>query len=261
MIEDYTKALEEYRFAEAADIIQNFVWAQFCDWYIELAKRRISQEQVKKILSFVMEKILRLLHPYMPFVTEEIWHRMGYQGRLIVAEWPEPPKGFFSDEAEKDMELAIQIVRGIREIRSRVNLKKNFSLEATLSFHSERTLSSLTRTSEIIKFIGGLAKLQAGLKIPKPKRVLSLVGKDFSLYLAFGEALDLKSELARHQDKLLKLQEQRRRLESLLANQNFLSSAPPEVIEEQQTRVKSLQSQLETLSEIIQELKKLSQES
>ncbi len=117
--ESVTRALEGYRFNEAANMLYEFFWHQFCDWYLELAKPEIEKERVRGILIHVLEKTLRLLHPFMPFVSEEIWQMLPHEGpSIMVAPWPEVDRGLIDVDCEREMDLIMKEVTVIRNMRS-----------------------------------------------------------------------------------------------------------------------------------------------
>jgi valyl-tRNA synthetase len=253
-IEDYTNALESYQFGTAAQIIYHFIWSEFCDWYIELAKRRLGSPDVRKILGYVLNTSLRMLHPLMPFVTEEIWqHGYSAEGVLMKARWPEPLEHWINPGLERNMQRLFKIVRGIREIRHRINLPQNIPLSAMLSTNPEmQPWFEIGR--DIISFLGHLDRLDIGVQIAKPAHSATLVEEGYILYIPLEGRIDIEAELLRQRSVKQGLQRRISVLRQKLGKREFIARAPTEVVESQQKRLGELEAQLRLIEGIIADL-------
>jgi len=253
--------MEEYQFGEAARHIYNFLWGEYCDWYIEISKLPLyrggeeTKRKVQGVLVQVLEQTLRLLHPFMPFITEELWQRLPHQGEsLIIAPWPEP--GQRDLEAEEEMELIMEMVRAIRNVRSEYKVAPSRYIEAIIVTDDWQDL--ILSQAEIINTLARIAP--EGLVIASsleevPAKALALAIRDVEIYLPLKGMVDLEREERRLTRELEEVEEEIARTQKLLSNQGFLSKAPPAVVEREREKLahhlerrRGLEGQLERLS-------------
>jgi valyl-tRNA synthetase len=260
LITDVNRLMADYQFGEAGRQIRDFLWSEFCDWYIEITKNRLygtdpqARQSARQVLVYVMERTLRLLHPFMPFVTEEIWQHLPHPGEaLIVAAWPEA--GAVDEAIEKDMELVMDIVRAIRNARSEYNVEAGHPVEAIIAAGEQATLLedqralliSLARVNEATLAI-------AGLLAEKPQQALALVIGGVEVYLPLAGLVDLDAERQRLTKEIKETEEAIARSEGLLSREGFRDKAPAQVVAREEerladhrVRVEKLQARLKTL--------------
>ena len=238
-----TQLINDYQFGEAGRKIYDFLWGEYCDWYIEISKIRLygedqaAKEKAKRVLVYVLEKTLRLLHPFMPFLTEEIWQHLPHEGEaLIVAPWPEA--GPLDEQAEAEMMLLMEIIRAIRNARAEYNVEPGRRIaaimvagEALPLLEAHRDLFiTLARISEDALTIA--SRLDA-----KPSHALTLVIGGIEVYLPLAGMVDLEAEQKRLQGELAKTASEIARVEALLNNERFMAKAPAEVIERERAKL------------------------
>jgi valyl-tRNA synthetase len=239
---DVTAALENYRFDEAANRIYHFVWGTFCDWYLEIIKPiLLSNEPVRDetrgAAAWVLDQILHLLHPFMPFITEELWEKLSHlrATRLISAEWPSYDSALRDAHAEAEMNWLVKLVSDIRAARTEMNVPPATQLRlvikdaksvtaARVETHRE-TLTKLARLSEIAFDDSASAKGALQVVVDEATYILPLAG-----------VLDVASEKQRLAKEIAKLKSEVAKLDAKLGNEGFLAKAPPEVVEEQRER-------------------------
>jgi valyl-tRNA synthetase len=248
--------LETYRFDEAANYLYQFVWHEFCDWYIELAKPRLAPETdpggaaaTRATMVTTLETTLRLLHPFMPFITEEIWQKLPHKGDTIVlAQYPQKQKNSDEDQAvdrarEDLMEEIIDIITAIRSIRSNFNVSPAQRLEAGLTTATLGHADRIERHgSADIKRLAKLSDFQVGPHIEAPRLALKTSRPVGELFIVL-EGVDLLKEQARIQKSYSEANTEYLRLDAKLRNPDFGRKAPEEVIADHETRRKEAEQQ------------------
>jgi len=259
------RKLFEFDMAQASGALYHFVWNDFCDWYIELVKPVVagggaSGETARKVLFHVLENILRLLHPFIPFVTEEIWQKLsGYaqdtkpSESLMRASWPaeaETREG--SDEACKAIALLEETVGGLRDLRVALNIAPSQQLAAVIVAPDERAREIFSRFEPQIKKLGRLEALETRPVFQKDRTVMGRTFADFEIFIRIEGVVDPAKEKERIAKKI---EEARRYIQSIsgkLANENFVRNAPAEVVDEEREKLentkKILKAQEETLA-------------
>jgi valyl-tRNA synthetase len=243
-VETVTKAIEDYRFNEAANAAYDFVWGTFCDWYLELAKPILTGEdegakiETRATAAYVLDQILKLLHPFMPFVTEELWAETGKIGPkrdklLILTEWPDM-KGLEEPAATAELDWLIALVSGIRSVRQEMNVPGGAKIRLVVVGAGEETgtrveahLGSLTRLAR-------LETVDYASDVPPESAQIVLGEAVFALPLA--GVIDIAAERARLQKDMAKEDGEIDKIDRKLGNEQFVAKAPPEVIEEQRQR-------------------------
>ena len=254
--------MEDGDFGMAANKIYDFAWSEFCDWYIELSKGRLMGEDeeqkrnVRGVLLYVLEGLLKLLHPFMPFLTEEVYqHLPEHDGMLILARWPEVKAEYAFETEERQMEGLMEIIRAIRNLRSEMNVQAgrrthvtlipDAGWESTLAI-AEPYLQRLAYASDVA--IGG-KDAQAG------EKVVSAVCAAGEIRIPLGDLVDLQKELARLEKERKNLEGEIARAQGKLNNPGFLSKAPAQLVEQEREKLKTTQSMLEALDARIKDLK------
>jgi len=260
LISEVNRLIEQYQFGEAGRQLHEFLWGEFCDWYIEMAKvvlygeDKTAVKRTQDILVYVLERTLRLLHPFMPFVTEEIWQHLPHEGEaLIVAPWPEP--GFLDQVAETEMQSIMEMVRAIRNARAEYGVEPSHSIAAIIVAGEKHELISaqaaiITRLARIdaakLRIVDELAK--------RPSKALALVVSDYEVFLPLAELVDMERERVRLASELEKLQQEIARAEKLLGNQAFVSKAPAEVVNKERAKLEDYRRRYNKLEERLRSL-------
>jgi valyl-tRNA synthetase len=247
-LDSVERCLAEYKFNEAANIIYEFIWHEFCDWYIEIAKSAITEKKVQVVLYKVLEKSLRMLHPFMPFITEEIWQELPrskdvHGDSIMIQPWPHVQKQMISIEAQSDMTCLIDVVTAIRNIRSVWNIEPRREMSAVINIRDKKDEEFLNKNMEMIKRLSRLSGLSVG-KIAKPKNSAAAVVGTFEVYVPLEGVIDLEKERARLKKDEEKLAGEIKSISARLKDKNFTSKAPEDVIEKQKARKAELELQI-----------------
>ena len=262
LIADVTRLLDEYNFGEAGRQMYEFFWSEFADWYIEIAKIRLKSGDrrvaatTRQMLTLVLERILRLMHPYIPFVTEAAWQHLPHSGdTLMLAQWPQA--GMTNERAEADMNLLINIIRAIRNARSEYNVEPGKRVTALIAAGEKAKL--ISRQKDILI---ALAKLDADTftvaetLAEKPADALTIVAEGgIEIYLPLAGLVDIAAERARLQKELSQVEQGIARSEKMLANENFTGKAPAAVVDRERAKLADLQAQAAKLRERLASMK------
>jgi valyl-tRNA synthetase len=222
------KAMAELRFDAAAKAIYHFVWDQFCDWYIELIKGSFDDE-TRAVAGWVLDQILVMLHPFMPFVTEELWASMGERPyELIVAHWPAPGAAVEA-EAKREVEWLIALIGNLRTAKAELGIAPGARLDAYLSEPSAATRAIIARNAAAID---RLARLNAIRFTPAPAGAAMQIGAgDANIVVPLEGVIDIAAEKARLEKALSLSQKEAKSLEGRLANSSFVEKAKPEAVD------------------------------
>ncbi|WP_096202796.1 valine--tRNA ligase [Bacillus sp. FJAT-45350] len=261
-IKDVTRLTDAYEFGEVGRILYNFIWDDFCDWYIEMAKLPLNgeDEQAKKttrsILAYVLDQTMRLLHPIMPFITEEIWQHLPHDGESItVAAWPQYTESLVDEETVKDMALLKEIIRSVRNTRAELNVPMSKKIELHVKAKDKQVLAQLEKGKGYIEKFCNPEQLKLGVDIPTPEKSMSQVLTGIELFLPLAGLLDLDAEIARLQKEVDKLDKEVERVQKKLSNQGFIAKAPENVIAEEKAKEKDYVEKRAAVQARIEELK------
>jgi valyl-tRNA synthetase len=252
-LENVEKCLGEYKFNEAANIIYEFIWHEFCDWYIEIVKSTITEKNTQVVLYKVLEKSLRMLHPFMPFITEEIWQKLprskdAVGDSIMIQPWPHVQKNMISDEAQNDMSCLIGVITAIRNIRAVWNIDPRREMSALINIHDKKDEAFLNKNAEMIKKLSRLSSLSAG-EILKPKNSAASVVNTFEVYVPLEGVIDFDKEKARLNKEEGKIAGEIKSISARLKDKNFTQKAPEDVIEKQKARKADLELQVKKLKD------------
>jgi len=235
-------SLREYKFYEASETIYHFIWHEFCDWYLEFIKPelRAGNRHTRAVMEDTLEKILRLLHPFMPYITEEIWHHLPGSGRsLLEAEWPEFPEAWLDDAAESTMKFLQDIISEVRTIRAenRIPVKDRVNLWLA---GGQRSRSVAEPYQAAIRLLAGVENIEYQEVLPQDKRLLKGLAGTTEIGLLVAREINLEQEKERLEKELNKVQEDIDKLEARLSNPDFVAKAPASVVEEHRKRLDQL---------------------
>jgi valyl-tRNA synthetase len=237
------EALEAYHFNDAAGLLYHFVWHELCDWYLETVKPalygkegELILEQTRAVLWQVLKNTLICLHPFIPFVTEEIWHMLpGTQGSIMNARLPQdsdPGFGrFVNPEAEQQMAIIISIITGVRNIRGEMNLAPSLMLKALIQTDHSQITDTIHRHGDIITHLARLERLSVDLPGERPKAAATAIVEGAIIYVPLEGILDLSKEIQRLEKEIEKLNGELNGVSKKLNNEDFLGKAPADIIE------------------------------
>ena len=252
-------ALEGFKFELAAQLIYDFMWHEFCDWYVELSKIRLyhsdkSQERytAQFVLWRVLEGMMRLMHPIMPFITEEIWQMLPHEGEsIVIAPYPEPDERWINHEAESEMNLIMSVIRDIRSIRSEMNIPPSKELKAIIRVPDDQERRRLESHKGYISFLCRSPEIEISPEANRPPASATAVVGDIEIFVPLADLIDLDRERTRLQRELEKTLKELEKVERNLKNKSFLTRAPAHVIERQRERKSELESVIAKLKKNI----------
>ena len=247
---DTTKNLEQYRFDHAAQTLYDFVWNEYCDWYLELSKpvlwddsapSELRQGTLKTLLE-VLETILRLMHPLTPFITEEIWQnvtpRLGLQGdTIMLAQWPAPDSDAVNVDAEAEMEWLKTIIVAIRTIRNEANIPPGDSLDIVLGNTVDTDLERIQRHKPSLEKLAKVSTIRAIQSDEDQMPVLSALAGTIEVMVPMAGVVDFAKELERLEKELTRLGGEQTRLTGKLSNEKFTARAPEHVVEAERAKL------------------------
>lgn len=261
-VRDVTRLFDSFEFGEAGRALYNFIWNDFCDWYIEMAKENLTgeDEKLKKntqcILRYVLDQILRLMHPIMPFVTEKIWLSMPHDGAsLVVAEYPVEHTEFDNQVAEKDMDNLIELIKAVRNSRSEVNAPMSSAIDILIKTKDDDTRKVFENNVDYINRFCHPKRLEIAADIEAPKLAMTSVITGAEVYLPLADLIDLNEEISRLQKEAKKLESEVTRGEKKLGNEKFVANAPEAVVAKEKEKLANYKQQLAATESRIEELK------
>lgn len=245
-VREVNRLMDAYELGEAARTIYDFLWSDYCDWYIEMAKiplynaeTEAEKDTVRSVLTYVLDRTLRLLHPFMPFITEEIWQKLPHTGETIVlAPWPEYAADLAFPDAHARMVTVMEVTRSIRYLRTEVQLPPGKKVGVILLAGSEQSQAALCHGLTTLQRLANVEEAQIILELAeKPRQALTAVVGEIEIYLPLVGVVDLQQELSRLMKEINKLDGEIARAEGKLKNVGFLAKAPEEVVTEERAKV------------------------
>jgi valyl-tRNA synthetase len=257
------EGLDAYKFNEAASAVYQFLWHEFCDWYIELIKPALYQDQdpgrkwlAQNVLARVLDTSLRLLHPFMPFITEEIWQNLpGSQGSIMMAEFPRSRESEIYPREEARMELIMQVIGAIRNLRSEMGIPPGKKAEVILYSPKKETLRFLEENRMYVENLARTEKpgFQSGGQ--RPKGSATAIVEEVEVFLPLKGWINLDEEEKRLQKELDRVFEDLSRAQRKLQNQDFVSRARPEAVEKEKEKAGALAAREAKLKESLERVK------
>ena len=262
-IADVTRLFERFEFGEAGRILYSFIWDDYCDWYIEMTKEQLQDKEAantttKSILVFVLDQFLRLLHPIMPFVTEEIWQQIGGQDKsIVVADYPRVNEAYQDSQVEAQMAQLMELIRAVRTIRNEMNTPLSKPVDLYIKVQDAAGQALLEANQAYIKRFCNPAQLLISQAPEHPEEVVTQVLSFAEILMPLKGLIKLEDELARLEGEQAKLEKEVARIDGKLSNEKFVSRAPEQVVAEERNKRQGYLSQLETVKERIQQVKDL----
>jgi valyl-tRNA synthetase len=257
VVGELRRALEQYAFNEAASTLYQFIWHEYCDWYVELAKPSLAQQDdpgvrrsTQTTLARVLETTLRMLHPIMPFITEELWQKLPAELRperapgsgvsIMTAAFPEPQPSLADPAAEQDMQLVMDLILAVRNIRGVMGIPPSVQLEVIVKTESEEAASPLERNGHYVKTLARAGSLRIGKHETKPRTAATGVIRGAEVYVPLEGVLDLAEERGRLAKEIAKTSQDIALFSKKLSNPNFVEKAPKAVVEKDTARLEEL---------------------
>lgn len=261
-IERVTELFDRFEFGEAGRQLYNFIWDDFCDWYIEMSKEvlygddAVSKQTTRSILVHTLDQILRLLHPIMPFVTEEIWEHIPHQGNsLVVAEYPVVRPEFDDETASKGMEVLKELIRAVRNIRSEVNTPLSKPITLLIKTNDAKIDQFLVENTSYIERFCNPEELTISSEITAPDLAMSAVLTGAEIFLPLAGLINIEEEIKRLEKELEKWTSEVKRVQGKLSNERFVSNAPEEVVEAERAKEKDYLEKQTAVKERIESLR------
>jgi valyl-tRNA synthetase len=256
--------LSGYRFNTAAKTVYDFIWKDYCDWYLEMIKPRLAKNQAEEIKNkarmvsgYVLMQILRLLHPFMPYVTEEVYHNLPEVGNdkfLNDLGWPEPSLKYINNELEKDFEVVQIVIGAIRNIRAEMDVPPGKKADVIIKTSDKTTAGILENQKTQLITLGKIETLTIGEDVKKPPLSASAVIPAGEIYIPLEGLIDLESERGRLEKELQKQRQYLERIKKKLTNADFLNRAPSEVIEAEKEKKHIAEESISRLNKNLESL-------
>jgi valyl-tRNA synthetase len=261
------ESLDSFKFNAGAKVLYDFIWHDFCDWYVELVKPRLrdetnpdDRETARNVVGFVLNRILLLLHPYMPFVTEEIWQRLHSSDKpqngktIIVAPYPEYDESRIDRELEASMQEIQAVVNGIRTVRAEMNVPPSKRADVHVRVGSMELSEALRMHENYITELGRIRQFFVGPDIKRPRLSGSTVIKDAEIFIPLEGLIDVDKERTRLKKDLKQVQSQLDKIGRKLENPEFLTKAAPEVVEREKQKKTDFQNMADKINTNLEQL-------
>ena len=259
-VESVRKGYETFKFNESAHVLHGFIWGEFCDWYLELIKARLydqehamSRKTAQSVVLFVLEAILRLLHPIMPFISEEIWQALPRAESsdfetIMRQPYPQVDPDWVNDSSESQMDFVQKVIGAIRNIRGEMNVPQDRKAMAILRGPEDK-LKLVEPHQDFIFRLAMVESLEMGESVAKPKDAAVGMAEDLEIFLPLEGLIDLDVERDRIQKEIARLEDQLSALEKKLGNEQFISRAPKEVVDKERNKQTDFTEKLKKLKE------------
>ncbi len=273
VVKEVDSALADYRFNDVASALYHFTWHEYCDWYLELSKPALmgdlgaaQRKAAQTVLAHVLETALRLLHPIMPFITEELWQNLpealrnaefGLRNELqkskaesiMVAQFPVADNALMNAGIERDMQMVMDLILAIRNIRGEMNIAPSMQITVIVKVESKELGEHLETSAGYAKTLARIKELRIGVAEEKPKNVATAVIKGAEVYVPLEGILDLTQERDRLQKEIAKLSKDIEVFSKKLSNKNFVDKAPKQVVEKDTAKLEEFKIKREKLEE------------
>jgi len=285
VVAEVNRLLEKFEIGEAARTLHDFTWSEFCDWYIEMVKPRLygddaaSRRLARMTLTYVLDGILRLLHPFMPFVTEEIWQRLpalegehpcevgsnpppdtaGKPRTIVLAPWPAPAADLRDEALEEKVGLMIDVIRSIRNLRAEMNVGAGRKAPVILAAEGEKAYEAVSDGREFIVDLAAVSELDIARRLAeRPRQAAAAVTRGVEIYLPLKGLVDFEREMERLKRELESARKDLERGRAKLANESFVTKAPEAVVEKERSKVTDLQTKCDKLTQRLAAVREMS---
>jgi valyl-tRNA synthetase len=241
---DITRLMESYEFVETGRLLYNFIWDDLCDWYIEFAKLTLygedapAKQSTQSVLAYVLDRTLRLLHPFMPFLSEEIWQHLPHEpGETItLAAWPEYHAEFEALGSVKEMELLMEAIRAVRNVRAEVNVSPGKKIELHLKPTGQAEENIFLRNEIYVQRFCNTSSYTLDRALTPPDKALTAIITGAELYFPLAGLIDINQEIARLTKEVDNLNTEVDRVEKKLSNEGYIAKAPIHVVEQERLK-------------------------
>ena len=257
MVRNIEIAIESYRFNDAANLIYQFTWATFCDWYLEFTKPLLANsenvllKETRETTSWVLKQIINSLNPLMPYITEELWEQFEFGELLINEDWPTFDDNLITPDATKEISWVIALINEIRSTRSAANINVKSKVQVLMKKLDKERISYVEANEELIIRLGNLESLKSTMD-DFPKGTIQSVVEGNLFGLVIAEDVDFDSEKVRISKDLIKIKEEMAKFESKLSNEKFLEKAPEKVIQETRNRLDEAKKKADKLDQVLE---------
>ena len=260
-ISNVNNAYDQYKLNESIKIVYDFVWSDFCDWYIEFSKARfygddqIDKESAMAVSVYVLKSILKLLHPYAPYITEEIWSMIQKENNQFImhSQWPEADKNKISIKIENEIQIIMDVISSIRVIKTNLTISPSKNISIILR-GSEDITTIIQKYSEYLLQMVKVTSISSGVNIDKPSQSAAAVINSLELFIPLAGLIDIEKEQDRLKNQIEDMKGRLNSVNSKLNNKNFVSRAPENVVQNEQSKQKRYMSSLEKLNKNLQSL-------
>ena len=261
--EEVNKSLTNYKFNDAASILYSFTWHEVCDWYIELSKGPLygddaeARKSTQTVLFTVLEGLLRMLHPIMPFVTEEIWHALpGDRGLDSIMQATYPTEALIAtDEAVvADMERVMDVIRAIRNVRGELDVPPGKKIKVVLDCKSESVVQAILSGQAYIQSLARVEELVVGVAVERPKQASTQVAGEVEVLIPLADLVNIAEEEARLNKEVEKIQKDVSFFKKKLSNKKFVANAPPQVLEKDRGKLAAAEEKLGILQQSLEKI-------
>jgi valyl-tRNA synthetase len=257
-----TRLLDNYEFGETGRVLYDFIWDDLCDWYIEFSKLSLystdaaAKRSTQSVLAYVLEQTQRLIHPFMPFISEEIWQNLPHEGATIsLAAWPVYKEEFAADDAVREMEQLMEVIRAVRNIRAEVNVPMSKKIELLLKPGSPEIEAIYQKNAEYIRRFCNTSLLEIDRDLVSPEKAMTAIVTGVELFLPLAGLIDIAQEIIRLDKELQSLHGEVERIEKKLGNEGFVAKAPVKVIDEEKAKLADYADKRDKVIARIDELK------
>ena len=263
VIRSVDENMDKFEFVNVGSELYNFIWDDFCSWYIELSKAHLNSDNdtekraTQETLVYVLNAIVRLLHPFMPFVTEEIYQSIPHlEESICIAKWPEVNNYFVNDKINGQFQYLFDIIKGIRNIRAQYVIKNSIEIAYSIQTKDEQ-LSELLE--DIALYVSKLCNARCiGYNVETSSHVATeMIKGGHALIVELGDYIDLNAEKKKLEDELKKLEGEIKRCQGMLSNPNFTSKAPPAKVEAEEAKLADYQSKYNAVQAKLKEMEKV----
>ena len=270
-IEEARKAIDAYRFNEFAQVLYRFTWHEYCDWYIEMSKLSLNGAlgddpmKTRRVLAKVLEEILLLLHPVMPFVTEEIWQALKNKGQeveagagdgkwsIMVEPYPALEPEWIQPEVEEKVDGLTEVIRAIRNLRAEINCPPSREVRVMI-FGPQEEIEFLKAHALYLRSLARVSEVEYGSGEERPREAVTAAVRGLEIYLPLAGVVNLDEERGRLLKEVQKIESERARVQGKLANGEFLAKAKEDVVEKEKRKAEELEEKMKTLKRSLERL-------
>lgn len=260
-IREVTRLFEKYEFGEVGRILYHFIWDDFCDWYIEMSKISMNEgteeekQMTRSVLLYTLDKILKMLHPFMPFVTEEIYQAIDSSQTIVVSEWPTVDEALSNEESNHTMSLLVDIIKSVRQTRNEVNTPLSKPIDIKIEIKDSTSRQLIEENTHYITRFTNPETLEIGEKINIEDDAKTQVVKGATVVLPLEGLIDLDEEIERLEKELERLDGELKRVKGKLSNEKFVQNAPEKIVNQEKEKQASYLEQYEDVNSRLNELR------